>query len=411
VRAIARDLTLQPGVPLLVEGDARCVAGRTEVTLAQRQFVVNGRAAGRWRMPVRLAVLGGGSVQALIEGPALQRVRVPGCGSLVINAGQSSYARVQYSAAGLAALTRDFATLGVDDQLGLLADTQALAYAGRLDMGALMALLGRVTSGSDTLVQQALVDQLVGLDTLYDGLPTQPRFRERARQWLRPLFDRDGWAETAELSGQAATLRASLIQALGRLDDRGVTSEVESRFAHFLADPRSLHGDLREAVLGVVALRAGDARWDELHALATKAGSPLEKAGFYELLGSTRDPALARRALELALSGEPPATMASALLRDVARAHPALALEFIDAHWRQVEPLFGDAAAAVIAARFFDTGADAALAVRLHAFVQARVPAATRGQSAKNEALIRDRASVRTQRLPSADRWIAQQPA
>ena len=31
VRAIARDLTLQPGVPMLVEHDARCVGGHTEV--------------------------------------------------------------------------------------------------------------------------------------------------------------------------------------------------------------------------------------------------------------------------------------------------------------------------------------------------------------------------------------------
>ena len=61
----------------------------------------------------------------------------------------------------------------------------------------------------------------------------------------------------------------------------------------------------------------------------------------------------------------------------------------------------------VAQARFFDTGADPALLPRLDAFVRAHVPAATRGRIVKNAALIRYRATVRAQRLPEADRWIA----
>jgi aminopeptidase N len=80
VRAIARDLTLQPGVPMIVEHDARCVAGRTEVTLSQDQFTVGSPRVARWHAPVTLAVLGGGSARAVITGPTPQRVTVPGCG-------------------------------------------------------------------------------------------------------------------------------------------------------------------------------------------------------------------------------------------------------------------------------------------------------------------------------------------
>ncbi len=407
VRAIARDLTLQPGVPMLVEHGARCVAGRTEVTLSQQQMRVDAPRVARWHVPVTLAVLGGGRTRAVVAGVRPQRVAVPGCGPLVINAGQASYLRVRYDTAGLAALADNLARLAVDDQLGLLADTQALAYAGQLPMGALLDLLRRLPADADSLVALAVVDQLADLDDLYAGLPGQPGFRAFARTLLAPVFARVGWQATAGESADTATLRGALIQALGRFDDATVVAEATRRFRGYLEDAASLQGDLREAVLALVALRADAATWDTLHARAVAAPSALEKAGYYRLLGDARDPALAQRALALAVSGEPPATVAGGLLRNVGRAHPGATLDFIAGHWPQVEPLFGEGAGATIAARFVDTGADRALLPRLDAFVAAHVPAATRSRIVKNAALIRQRATIRAQRLPPADAWIA----
>ena len=408
VRAIARDLTLQPGVPMIVEHDARCVAGRTEVMLSQDQFTVDGSRGGRWHAPVRLAVLGGGSARAVVEGPVPQRVTLSGCGPLVINAGQASYLRVRYSDAGLAALTAQFARLGVDDQLGLLADTQALAFAGKVPMGALLSLMRQVPATAHPLVMGLLVEQLSDLDVLHDGLASQPAWRGFARSLLAPAFARVGWQPAPGEPGETATLRAELIEALGTFDDPAVVAEAAARFKRFLADPDGLQADMREAVLAVVAVRADGATWDALHDQARAASTPLAKADFYELLGRARDRALAQRALALAVSGEPPVTVAAGLLRSVGLAHPGPTLDFIAGHWARVEPLLGDGAAATIAARFFDTGADAAMLPRLNAFVRAHVPAATRERIVKNAALIRYRATVREQRLPQADRWIAE---
>ena len=408
VRAIARDLTTQPGVPLIVEHAARCVDGRTEVTLSQEQFSVGAPRVASWRTPVALAVAGGAGVHVVITGAAPQHVTVPGCGRLVINAGQASYLRVRYSDAGLAELADGFATLGVDDQLGLLSDTQALAYAGKLPMGALLKLMRQVPRQADPLVISLLIDQLDDLDGLHDGLPTQAGFRAFAVGLLEPEMARVGWQPQAGEAGAIATLRAEVIEALGRFDDPEVVAGVRSRFERFVAEPASLQGDVREAVLDVVARRADSGTWDTLHALAGRTASELEKSEFYKLLGRARDAVQADRALALAISGEPPATVAGHVLSAVGAAHPAATLAFVDAHWAQVEPLYGDGAAASIAARFFDTGADRALAARLDAFVAARVPAPARARIVKNAALIRYRASVREQRLPEADTWIAE---
>jgi aminopeptidase N len=410
VRAIARDLTLQAGVPLVVERDARCVAGHTEATLSQQQFRIDAPPVARWHAPVKLAVLGGGQARAVIVGPAPQHVTVPGCGPLVINAGQGSYLRVRYSDAGLAALTQRFAQLSVDDRLGLLADTQALALAGQLPMGAWLDLLRQVPAQQDPLVTRMLVDQLTDLDNLFANRPTRPAFRQFARSLLAPILAHVGWPGTDGASGDVATLRVELIVALGTFDDDAVVAEADRRFKAFLADPASLQGDAREAVLTVIAIRADAHDWDALHALAQSATSELEKAKYYEWLGYVHDDAQARRALVLAVSGEPPATIAGRLLHSLGITHPALTLDFVSDHWPAVEPLFGEGAGASIAARFFDTGAERAMLPRLDAFVAAHVPAATRQRIVKNAALIRYRAGVREQRLPPAEQWIAAHP-
>ncbi|MFL6626520.1 MAG: M1 family metallopeptidase [Vitreoscilla sp.] len=408
VTAIARDLTLQAGVPLVTELGSRCVDGHTVVALAQSQFSIDAPPVARWHVPVKVAVLGGGQARAVIEGASRQALDVPGCGPVIVNAGQATYARVRYSPAGLAALVPAFGRLGEDDQLGLLADTQALALAGKLPMGELLALMAGVPPSRDKpAVAQLLLTQLEDLDRLHDGLPAQPAFRAWARSVLAPFLAEAGWDGRADDSGDLRTLRVALIEALGEFGDPRVLGEVDKAFARYLAQPDSLDADHREAVLYVVATRADERTWEQLHGLALAAGSEVEKAEGYESLGHARDPALARRALTLAISGEPPTTVASRLLRAVARVHPGLSLDFIARHWARVEPLFGEGAGATIAARFFDTGADPALLPRLDAFVHAHVPPATRGRIVKNAAVIRYRATVRTQRLPEAGRWIA----
>ena len=407
VGAIARDLTLQAGVPLIVERDARCVDGSTQVTLAQERFAIDPPRTGRWHAPVRLAVLGGGSATTIVDGPAPQAATVPGCGPLVINAGQSSYLRVRYTDAGLAALAAAFDRLGVDDQLGLLGDTQALALAGRLPMGTWLGLLRRVPPQADAQVLQTLARQLVFLDVLHDGLPAQAAFRQFARAQLAPVFARVGWQGAAGESGAVTTLRARLVEALGRFDDAAVVAEASRRFRLSLADPANAQGELRDALLNVVARQADAATWEALHKLARAAPSEVQKSDLYQALGLARDPAVADRALALAISGEPPATVAGTLLAVVAGEHPATTLDFVTARWARVEPLFGSGAAAKVATSFFGNAADRAMLARLDGFVAAHVPAGTRVSVVRASALIRYRAVLREQRLPEADRWIA----
>jgi aminopeptidase N len=56
------------------------------------------------------------------------RLVVPGCGTVVVNAGQSGYFRTLYAGEQQAALRDAFATLDPIDQLGLVDDAWAFAW-------------------------------------------------------------------------------------------------------------------------------------------------------------------------------------------------------------------------------------------------------------------------------------------
>ncbi|HEX7687589.1 MAG TPA: M1 family aminopeptidase, partial [Burkholderiaceae bacterium] len=132
IAPVARDLVLQAGVPLVSELGARCDRGDTVVTLSQGRFAVDPADAAprRWRVPMAVSTLGHAAVRAIVAGPAPQQLRVPGCGPVVLDPGQAGYLRARYQPGDLAALTARFDELAPIDQLGLLADTAALARHG-----------------------------------------------------------------------------------------------------------------------------------------------------------------------------------------------------------------------------------------------------------------------------------------
>ena len=73
--------------------------------------------------------------------------------------------------------------------------------------------------------------------------------------------------------------------------------------------------------------------------MARDERNPLVRVQLYQLLGGVRDEALARRALDLALTDEPGATNASQIIGAVAGVHPDLAFDFALENRARVEAL------------------------------------------------------------------------
>jgi len=405
ITGIAHDFTLQAGVPMVRVDEESCLGDRVQgwFKLTPSQFLAPpATATGHWRTPLN------------IQGPQYHRSLVlstpladkaSDCTS-VVNAGQTSYVRALYEGGTAARISDLYPRLTPDDQLGVLNDTSAGANAGYVPMADFMRLSTKLPIGADPVVWSTLAGQLAGLDHLYDGLSGQAKFRTYALSRLRPELERLGWDAKPNDPVNTAAERQVVLAAMGRMGDPAVVAEAHRRF-ETLARGERLDPATRRAVLAIVGLNADAATWEEIHQLARKASTSLEKTEFYTLLGRARDPVLAQRALDLSISGETEPTTAPGIISAVSGAHPKLALDFAAAHWAKVEPLLDSSARVSYVTRLASGAVDTATADALDVFAQAHIAASARGDVRKARAQIEYNAKVRAERLPEVDDWLA----
>jgi aminopeptidase N len=164
---------------------------------------------------------------------------------------------------------------------------------------------------------------------------------------------------------------------------------------------------LRKTLLDIVAYHADAATWDILHAGALTETSSLIRDQMFNLLASTADAQLARRALDLALTKEPGETISAAMIGRVARDHPDLAFDFAIAHMNQVNDKVEASTRSRYYPRLADRSADPAMIVKVKAYASANLPAGSRRDAETAMANIADRIKVRRERLPAIDLWLA----
>ena len=411
ISQIAHDFTLQAGVPLVSELSRRCLGGKTALGVAQGRFAIGepSATAQLWHVPVLVAPVGGAAAAIVVSGPEQQAAEVAGCGAVVINAGQTGYFRSRYSAQGLATITAAYDALSADDQLGVLNDRNALANAGVEPMAAFLELTKGFSADADPVVASTLAGQLQGLDMFYDGLPAQAAFRAYARGVLNPLFARVGWEKRPNEGDNVALLRSALIGALSELDDSSVQAEARKRFDRYVIDASSLDAGTRRTALGVVAAHADAATWDQLHRMAKSAATELEREELYDLLAAAHNAVLVQQALQLAISGEPPPTIAPEMIAMAAYRHPKIAFDFTVARWDAIKSLIEPTSRPRFVPSLLDTASDPQLLESLNAFAERHIPPDARQPLRQTGATVRYRATIRTERLPEVDQWVKNQ--
>lgn len=334
VEDIAKDFTHQSGVPLVEAISAECQQGKTLLTLRQSRFGLDefSKKPQNWTVPVTAQVVGAEPARAEIRGAELQKMTLPGCGAVVVNAGQAGYYRVQYSEALFNGIVSSFAKLPATDQLGLLKDAQTLSYANYTPLTQFLSLVQEVPQDANPLIAAEVVGQLSGLASLYEGLPGEAAFKAWALKKSQAVFNKVGWEKQEGESDNTSILRGSLIRILADMGDQAVLAEARRRFTASLTDSSALPGDLYSVVLGIVGKNATQADFDQLKALAAKTSNSTEKRRLLGALVSPKDAKLASKALELILSDLTPKQLAPGLLNRVAFEHTELAYQFYLQH-------------------------------------------------------------------------------
>jgi len=409
IAAIAHDFTLQPGVPMIRVEQATCAGGNITLKLTQGEFTSDrpDKKPLSWHVPVIAQTIGAATAARTLVGDAAATLEVPGCGAIIVNAGQSGYYRTLYAPAQFAAIKQDFAKLAPIDQLGVMSDTWALGMAGLQPISDYLDLAQAMPIDADPQVWGHIAGDFDSISDDYDGDPArQAKFRAYAISRLAPVFARVGWIAQPGESSPVTILRPELIRTLSALGDPAVISEARRRYAAQSSDPGAVPTALRKAILAVVALHADAATWDQLHAAALAEKTPMVKDDLYGLLSSTEDEALARRALELSITDEPSETNSDRMIATVAGLHPELAFDFAVAHLAQVDRKVDADSRSSYYPALGSQSLDPAMIGKINAYADAHIAASSRRDADTAIADIQYRIKIRNDRLPSIDAWM-----
>jgi aminopeptidase N len=363
---IAHDFTRQPGVPL-VRASARCVNGQTQLSLTQGEFSRDradevAASPQSWRVPMLISVAGGEPVRQVLEGSA--ELSLQGCGPVIVNSGQLGYFRSLYTPEMAGGLVEALPRLEPIDQLGLMRDNWSLAQAGYQPAGIALDMLAAVPAGANPVVAEGAVARWGEIHGVLEDEADRARVLQRvSAQWL-PRLQQLGFDPKADEPLADANLRAELISTLGKMGEPAVLEQARTRFARLAQDPAALNGPLKTTWLTVAGRAATPSEWTMLAEIAAKSTSTTEKQALYQQLGGVADPALAQRALDLALTGEA-GTTSSRIISAVANEHPELAFDFAIANRERVEQLVDNSARARYFANLAQDSRDQAIFERL----------------------------------------------
>lgn len=409
ILAIAHDFTLQPGVPLLRIGNHSCMSNVTTFEITQGEFSKDqpNKKPLIWRVPVIVQPLKGAPIRTMVtNGKAT--VKVPGCDPVVVNAGQAGYYRTLYSPGHFSMIKDSFASLSPIDQLGILTDTWQLGLSGYRSTADALDLAGAANADADPKVWGAIADVFDSIDDYYRGDETKlAKFRPFAISRLSPVLARIGWTAKPNELDAVAILRNNLIATLGDLGDEKVIAEARRRYAASKTDATALPAAIRKTTMGVVALHADAATWDQIRAAAKAEKTALVKDQYYALLASAKDKALAQRALDLSLTDEPGATNSATMIARVANLHPELAFDFAVAHIDTVNKKVDGSARANFYPGLAANSHDPSMTAKVKSFAEKHVAESSRRGADTAIARIQYRIKVRSEQLPAIDRWLA----
>ena len=401
---IAAGWTEQPGFPVVTvkrEADGK-------VRLTQERFTVNFKNAPPviWQIPLTYSVVGETPATLLMTDKTAALENIPADRALKLNLKGAGNYRVEYDDRSWELMLKALSKLGVEDRVNLMSDAWALVQAGRAPPSLYFGLIEKLPASTDLAEREHIISVLEFISGLLRGRPATEKFQQYARSLLRPTLATLGWEPKPNEPPNAGRLRASLIGALGDLNDPEITAGCRERFEKYLAHPASLQPDLRAPVLAVVGSHADEKTWNKLHELGLKTTSIEDQQNYYEALACTTDPKLVKKTLAIALTDELPTSRAIFLVSRVARdsGHPDVAWEFAKANMKALLAKVDAAGANRYAPSLFTFFSDGSRADELRSYAKKNLPPASAPEVAKVVDEIQFRAEFR-------DRFTSQLPA
>ena len=406
VGEIATGWTEQPGFPVVkVKRDG------ADVSLTQERFTIHfpNAPALQWKIPLTYFVVGDGKPQSRVMTDKIDKLQnIPVDRALKLNAEGAGNYRVEYDEPSWKLLLDALPKLSVADRVNLLSDAWAFVQANRTPLSTYFGLIERLPAGVELAEREQIINAFDYINRLLIGNPAQEKFQNYARSILRPSFDQLGWEPKKDEEPRAALLRASLIDALGDLNDQEIVAGCRERFQKYLVDPASIAPDLRPSIFRVVGHYADEATWNKLHELGLKTTSTEEKQNYYNALAAARDPRLVAKTLQISLTDELPTSRAVFLVGKVARDsdHPDLAWDFAKANMKALLAKSDALGVNRYAPGLFTFFSEESRADELKGYAKANLPAASAKEVAKTVDEIQFRSEFKKRLASQLSAWI-----
>ncbi len=285
---------------------------------------------------------------------------------------------MRYDAATLALDTGQFDRLPDGDRIALLDDQWALVRANAAPLPSYLALASAMGDDTDTRAWLQISEALSSIVESLRGASARPAFNAYARSVAQPLASRLGWNARAGESPDVQRLRRRLLQDLGEWGDRQTLAMAAQRFAALLKDPRGAQADDVGVVLSLVALDADESTFERLDGFARQLREPSKQRAVYVALMQVRDPTLAERAAQIAVSTEIPAEdlqIRFELLAELAQEHPQVAWRTFSARASSLLAPWGTYQPYMLAREVPLTFSDALAPAELESWIRSQLPA------------------------------------
>src|SRR5713101_3014987 len=409
VGEIAAAWTEQPGFPVV-----KVKRAGEKVSLTQERFTIHFPNAPvlQWKIPLTYFLVGDAKPQSrLMTGKIDNFPGVPSDRALKLNADGTGNYRVEYDETSWKLLLDALPKLNVPDRVNLLGDAWALVQSNRAPLSLYLDLIEKLPSLSELAEREQIINTFDFINRLLVGNSAREKLQNGARSILRPSFDQLGWEPKKDEAPGAASLRGSLIAALGDLNDQEIVAGCRERFQKYLVDPRSLAPDLRAPVFSVVGHYADEATWNKLRELGLATTSIEEKQNYYDALAGARDPKLAAKTLQISLTDELPTSRAVFLVGKVARSgeHPDLAWEFAKANMKALRAKTDALAVNRYAPSLFTFFSELSRVAELQAYAKTNLPATSAKEVAKAVDEIEFRAECENRLASQLTAWVDNQ--
>ena len=297
------------GVPLLTV-NLRCAPdSKPVVSVTQERFVPLGSKGSRseyWQVPACFEYEANGKTVrqcGFIADPkdTVTLTNASGCPAwLNANDGGTGYYRVRYEGGLQQKLVDNADKLQLQEQVDLLANTAALLDAGQMPASEALALVPKFKDSPD---QQNVLAALKIAQSVKRSVPSE--LKPNYSRFMLAMFGAKarelGFEPKAGESDDARLLRPALIAVAAEHGEPEVIAKAKELAARWLTDRKAVSADVAGLALNISARYGDRAYFDKLLAAFKTSEDRRDRDKIVAALGSFRDPALAKAALNLML--------------------------------------------------------------------------------------------------------------